>query len=790
MKVFAKIAKWAGITLLGLIVLLATAVLAVLIRPQIILNEKTLRAAAEQARRFNAELRWSAEEIRVESLGLAHKKIFISFNELHFAFIDGSTRVDLKRVEAAAEFKFNFKGFKVLELGPVLAEGDLALHLKKSADGPKPKNEPANPFEIKTPEIVLPDFLKPAVFKTISVDLTRIEAKKDGEDLFLGKAKVWGEGEADGRLRALNFEASVEEGFKVKTGGAEGRVESVSGFLKNDAIVHLSAATTLASGEAVKAEAEAYKDLEKGYTYRLKAQFEKKPIIVKAAVHGTLGNKEWLATVESNVQGVGQDIQNITTQNCILKVQQSPESDKRQKLDLNCPVTLQMTPFNPPPAPYSGIGSAPNKFSAILTATADAAVLPTPQMDQPISGSAKIDLVSFSQKFATVSGNVQTRFKGVPGQYPEGWEVLTDLDLKLGLQHFQKLVSVLHRTDFAVPAPVNALEGTIAVELKGRANLTRKNGQVPIEFKTNLSSKEQSLKTEGKGNLTYEYAPDYLGSHLVFNLQLTDVQLALPTLGYSPPPQLIADNRIRTGPPKPPSRKIKDFTYEIKITTPDKPVLVKTNLISTPIPVELDVRLMKQGMDGTIRIAPTAIEFFRRKANVKEIKITLQNPTKLSEVDGLVQVRYTNYLVNVRLLGNLDRTRIILESRPDLPEDEIISLLIYGRTYDSLDQTEAESASSASQAFMSRAVGLSTFFLLSSTPVERIEYNPDSGTFAAHFRLGKGTSFNVGTTQNKGERVGIKKTLKKNWIINTYVENDPEEKKQTATGFLEWVKRY
>lgn len=71
-------------------------------------------------------------------------------------------------------------------------------------------------------------------------------------------------------------------------------------------------------------------------------------------------------------------------------------------------------------------------------------------------------------------------------------------------------------------------------------------------------------------------------------------------------------------------------------------------------------------------------------------------------------------------------------------------MLLFGRKLDALDAGQAASVGSTGAAVADGAVTLASMYLLASTPVESVGYNPVTRVSTAKIRLADGTSLNVG----------------------------------------------
>jgi hypothetical protein len=174
---------------------------------------------------------------------------------------------------------------------------------------------------------------------------------------------------------------------------------------------------------------------------------------------------------------------------------------------------------------------------------------------------------------------------------------------------------------------------------------------------------------------------------------------------------------------------------------------------------------------------------------LEALKITLREPMEASEVEGHVRATYADYRIDMYVLGTVRQPQVVFESVPPLTEEQMISAILYGQPFGDLDTTESSAVANTSAALAQKSVALGSLFLLASTPIESVSYNPDTGAFSAKVRLSEGTLLNV-TTQEQKQQFGIRKNIKGNWVVNTYIENDTEARKQRGVALFEWMKRY
>ena len=278
---------------------------------------------------------------------------------------------------------------------------------------------------------------------------------------------------------------------------------------------------------------------------------------------------------------------------------------------------------------------------------------------------------------------------------------------------------------------------------------------------------------------------------LDLSVLLNDIQIALPVFGLKGPPPLIPDSRLK----KTLVQKVKDpatsLEYSVRVKTADAhPIRLLSNLAKTPVPVELDILIdSSKAPSGEIRVKEFAVEFFRRKAQMKYFNVKLKG-TDEETLHGLIEVHYTDYLVKIYLDGTTREPTYRFESVPPLSQNDIISVLLFGRKTDENDPGQTGSVANTQAALADKAVGLASMYLLASTPIESVGYNSQSQTFTAKFRLTEGTSLNVGAGDSGVKEVGVNRHLGGPWYIYTFLKNPAERQDRSTAAFLQWVLRY
>src|SRR5699024_4562992 len=144
-----------------------------------------------------------------------------------------------------------------------------------------------------------------------------------------------------------------------------------------------------------------------------------------------------------------------------------------------------------------------------------------------------------------------------------------------------------------------------------------------------------------------------------------------------------------------------------------------------------------------------------------DLTFSPENP--YAGIDGLVRVQYTDYTIRMLVLGDTAKPIVKLVSDPPLNPEQITAVLFFGQAPDSLDPDQRESSGNIQSALANRAIGLASLYLLASTPIQSVGYNPTTGTFTAKVKLAQGTSLNLGADARQLDEVSVRKRLGSRW---------------------------
>jgi hypothetical protein len=780
-----KILIVAGLTLLILVV---GGVLTLLKWPQILINPKVLHTLTTVAGQFGYIVNWERSQLEIKSFGWLHKSIDLKFENFCFNFPSPTVAGCMDHLQIAGEFSYRPQGFRVLSLGPILVEnGKLALHQNEAEKQVASRTKELFGYDL--PDLLLPKFLRSTKFYPIKIDLKNLTVWSKDTILLVGRLQLNTETTEMAELKKAELKLQLEPGYKTPTGQVTATVVSPSHFLQNDWNLQLQTKLETDQNQSIQAKLEGNQTKPQTYQLQGNIDFSTPTLQAKTDWKGTLGRGELSMKVGGQILGLNPQLENISFSDCQLQIIQPSVRSDQLKTDFSCPLLIDLKNIRLPDPAFEKFVKIPSQGKIKVEADLDAKLFP--DLDRPVSGNLKIQFDTLEQELLKFSGNIKTEFSGVPKNYPEDWILESEADLSILMAHFQKLVTTLNHSAFAIPAPFRVLDGTVELKLKGDIDLAQNRGTVPVEFKTELASNHEKFNTEGKGELAYEFSKTPYETDLIMDILFTEVSLQLPRFRYESIPTLLPDSRYYDPNHPPSTKEPTSFKYQINIGTPEgQPARLYSNLAKEFIPIALDLQLTPEKVDGIISIQNGKLAFFRRNATITKFSFDFEEPIEKSVIDGDIKISYADYDINILVIGSIERPQIIFQSSPPLDQEQIISVLIYGRTFEDLNSDESNTVSSVSGAAADRAMTLGSLFLLASTPIESVSYNAATRAFTAKIRVAKGTSLSLGTQEGKTQQTGLQQNLGGNWNLNTYFENDSQTGEQRGGGIIEWYKRY
>ena len=719
----------------ALIGVLLLAVFLIVLNPTLILNERMLRLGVDLALKKGPQIQWSGARFKSVSEALLRKKLSLHFDRICVDTADKSVHACFSPMDLAATISFGSFIPNIDVVGPIQAlNGDVLIDPSMSAPNQEQPGKKGGH---------LPNWLRDLKTDTLRIEVTDLKVKRT-DGLLRGKINLSGMEKADaislavlGALNGPDFNTSL----------------SLEALLKARKVLDVD--------------------------YRISGKYTTGPTEISVAANGSVGAQGMSHVISADLRGLSSDFSRIRIENCHI-------STRALQTEVNCPVVAAIPNLSAKKWPRV---KYPSEARVIVKADLKSNNYP-PSPSEPVKGTVNVELEPLQAPLFRGNGRISSKIAGIPARFPRDWKFDTDCDLMFEVPRFSKVVGFLVDTDYAVPAPFNALDGRIELSVKGK--LDQERGSWPIGLRTLLSSKTQALNVDSNGTLVLQKpltGDPKLNAQI--DLELQNVVLELPELSVGTPPRIVPDSRIHA--PKPSSaRKAGFFTYAAKIhTPPESPLRLISNLATAPVPIDIDLSLSsEEPMSGKLGMRNTPVQVFHRNAQIDHFNLTLKAPTDQSDVDGKLLVTYSQYTITVLVLGTVDKTQIKLLSDPPLPEDQIVSVLLFGRSLNDLSPDQSNSVGNTRAAAESGALSLASLYFLASTPIESVTYDPVTGLVSAQVKIAEGTSVSLGASAAGEQALGVSKRIGPHWSITTELDRPASSSSSILSALLQWSNRY
>lgn len=381
------------------------------------------------------------------------------------------------------------------------------------------------------------------------------------------------------------------------------------------------------------------------------------------------------------------------------------------------------------------------------------------------------------------------RIEGKPGKTAT---ISHELDATAAIPRFEKLVTALSGTRWAIPAPLHVLKGTLSATASSHGNSRSPVQRMRWSASADLASVKQRLLARATGTLS---AAGLGAAQIVLNndaeLIISDMVLELPSVDVSGIPQFAVDRRIihETHDNRAARRK---FSTRARISMrTERPLRLLSNLAKEPVPIGLDLTVTSPPTltSGTVAIRSFGIELFRRAAIVDHLNLALIAGEKAARLEGVVLYRAAEATIRIILMGTTRRPQIEFESDPPMDRDQIIALLVYGKSPGELDLDQAQSVGNTRTALESKAFGLLSLYLFGTTPIETVTYDSATRSYAVKLRLPGGASMELSSDFSQTRELRLRKLLAPHWAVQSEFKSVRDQGGGGA-AWLEWFNRY
>jgi hypothetical protein len=818
-----SVAKAAGVLILAIILFVLILGGGVFLVPEIRLSSEQIRWISERFLPEQIRLEFESLEVRIiRPRGMPFAKhIRIDGENLCVIGEGQAVRACFSELALAASFGWGGERLdgesawrpRLISIAPVWAlGGDVEIDLTRSPD--RPAEDSVEPGEqVDFLELLRGRVLPKWDYEGSRVVLNPLRIKTESDSYEARFELVAGEG--DEALKAKLYELSAEDSplrakaeillfepdERVRNGSAE-RFPAEENSEGGRWRIVAEGDVRFSQKGRVRFEGDSRIESWQSLEFRIGTLWEGVAALREAKIEGDLQDSELGGKFSLKLGAAGARVRAIDFVNCSLRAQLQEKTGA-----LRCgPQTVRVD-----------LPEAPNLRRKELYTLEPEFELRATRIDfaENLEADLELDFELNHLGIVAVSTGLKAGVQKAPG---ENLRFAVQGESRLTVDRMQRVVEFLRGTPYAVPAPFNVLDGPIGLRLD--VDLTERSGRIGYENVYRLDSKHQSVHLRALGETSYTRSGSDILPRTRAEILIDRLRLSAPRFDLRLPPQLAPDSRFGSidfeeeapeAEPAPPM----DFRLRVRTTKPEA-IRIATNLTKAPVPIDLDFTYKAEELPaprpemraddpatrapaslapsapvpitGWMRVGHTPIEVFRRQANVQDFRLDLLE-TGERRINGVMNVSYLDYDIHVLLLGRASEPQIKLTSSPILEDEQIISVLIFGRPLEDLDTEQRQSVTGVRSAFANAALGLTSLFLLANTPIESIGYDPERDIVTARVGLGGGTTLELGGG-GQGPTVGIRKRLARNLVLIGDIERIGATGQRTVSALVEWVRRF
>lgn len=787
MRLFRKLLLISIASVIALLAALALAAVTLIAKPQWFLTTRTVTAAVKNFGRA-WHPKWKTLSFGIRSVSFPEKELRLQAGGLCFENAAAGAEGCLKNLDVRLNLRLYFFGVKLTKISRLIVAGE---HFTLDRTGLKSAAPPEKSAGLPTslPNLV-PAALRGLRLELLEVDLPANKIISAGGSLKGGLSLDLGlEGD---RPLALKVEVAHSSGSFTRHYSGEAAL--ASDLLKGSEFTFLDARGQL-KAEGVKAKFQARVD-EKGadaLVFSLNADARMPGRRIEAGVEGSRKGQDFRLNGSAGVWESSGPVRSVRLKQFTLGARLKKDSAEWETLKLDSGFELEPQTFGLRGAGRSMAKTLEGRLA--IRANSTPGLLERDHFDADVA--LTVNPVKFWYEFyGSFDGKVSGRASRL-----RDLAVSHKLDFGLKVDRFEDLVEYLAHTPYSVPAPVNVFRGPLSVSLKGSGDSLKDLQEFEYALVSGLAAGRQALKFEAKGKVSASrlWTPERSFKDETEFL-LRDVALQLPRFDLKGMASFVPDSRIKTGAQldkaelareverKRPARSAPPIEAVIRVRT-EKPAILYSNLAKDPVPVALDftLKIPKSGMAGTVEIKPFRVEIFRRTASIDHIRFTGRTGSPVMGLDGLIVYKAAEAKILIRLLGTTRKPQVKFESDPPMSQADITAMLLFGKSPDKLDSDQQASAANTQTAVSNSAFGLASLYLLASTPVDYVGYDPVSRTYTVKLRIPGGATLQLGSDgESKG--VQLRKRIASNLAIQTELTNT-QTQGNVVTTLLEWYGR-
>jgi hypothetical protein len=352
-------------------------------------------------------------------------------------------------------------------------------------------------------------------------------------------------------------------------------------------------------------------------------------------------------------------------------------------------------------------------------------------------------------------------------------QILLKAEGSLKIEKLKSTLGSLLKPPFNIlPAPLNALEGSLNIDVKTQNLEGAENILFKIDSKLDLVGDKQAINLDLKTDIPMNLKNHEISS-VTFGIELNKVAILLPKLAKNKmPPQLRPDPRFKKIVVKSLSkhqRKKIDFKMHLQALG-DKALFIKTNLLDEVLRLNFDLQIEDGTISkGSILALPLRTTIFKRPIIFQSVKIVFNDPF-VPELKALIEFHLPEYMITLNLEGPLSKPRQAFKSVPPLSQDDIYAVLLFGQPLSGLNTDDKTTARSAGQILSQGILSLAVLYYFAGSPVQSLGYDPESKVLAAQIGLGAKNTLRVSSESGGLNTAGVRRSLGKGWYVDTSVQ--------------------
>jgi hypothetical protein len=414
--------------------------------------------------------------------------------------------------------------------------------------------------------------------------------------------------------------------------------------------------------------------------------------------------------------------------------------------------------------------------------------LAEPAETKPVLDSA-LSVESVHNKLLSVDLAAKMKIDKKSHQY----QLTPALDCEASINSFQGLVHLLEARNVLVPAPFNLLNGTIKLSSHDLVKTSDNQYSLPATVVAKLTSPRQSIDVTT--NTVVKMSASFKEMFVDIVAKIADLQLELPPLDpMKGKPRITLDQRILKAPAKEKSKPSNFKIYLSLAAETTKPGAIRflSKYFKPYLPMTISLhRSSEKDNTGFLKTEPFAIEYLRRRVEVVRMRIDLPEKEDAPlPVNARFKIKQTQYTVFINLTGPINKPEISMTSVPYLPENEIISVLLYDRVSSELAGSDAETAGNVQAAMADRAIGLFGLWAFAATPIKSFSYNTVTKVYTATVALSDDVTAGIGTNWEEATRLELRKRVSKSWMLTAAWVPATQNEDQKTNLVLQWEKRF